>query len=140
MNKPGGLTKKLASWGLIAQGTTTTDPFGQLSPPPGVTGFNMASGGDIGLLSFISTLIKVGTVVAGLYVLFNVVTAGFDYITAGDNKAHQKVREKITTSLIGLVIIVASYTIMGVIGLILFGRPDYFLNPDICGPAGCSPK
>lgn len=113
--------------------------FGQISPPPGVTAFdNLAGGGEnIGLLIFISRGITVFTIVAGLYVLFNFVTAGFSYITAGESKANQQVREKLTNSVIGLVIIVASYTVIGILSLILFGNPAYILNPEICGPTGC---
>lgn len=127
-----------ASSRQIAQTTGIgTDPFGQLSPPPGVAQFNAQANDGIGLLIFATQMIRIATVVAGLYILFNLITAGFDYITAGDNKAHQKVREKLTTSVLGLVIIVASYTIMGVLGLIFFGDARYFINPVICGPEGC---
>jgi len=118
----------------------TTDVLGTVSPPPGVIDYNLKAGGTttgIGLLLFMSNLIKIATVVAGIYVLFNFIVSGFDYITAGDTKANQKVKDRLTMSVIGLVIIVGSYVVIGVFGLILFGRADYFLNPQICGPGGC---
>lgn len=108
--------------------------LGTVSPPPGVAAYNAQAGGGIGILLFISTLIRVGTVVAGLWVLFNFITAGFDYITSGDGKAHQKVKDKLTTSVIGLVIIVAAHVVIAILGLILFGDAAFFLNPKICGP------
>jgi len=111
--------------------------FGTVSPPPGVEQFNIATGAGvegIGILVFISVLIRLATVVAGLYVLFNFFTAGFEYITAGDGKANQKVKDKLTSSVLGLVIIVASYVIIGVAGTVFFGRGDYFIRPTICGP------
>lgn len=111
--------------------------LGTVQPPKGVDAFNIAAGGateGIGILIFISSLIRIATVVAGIWVLFNFITAGYDYITAGDSKANQKVREKLTNSILGLVIIVAAYVIIAVFGLILFGDSSYFLNPQICGP------
>jgi len=114
------------------------DIIGQVSPPPGVAAFNDASGGDIGIFAFLSLLIRVGTVVAGIYVLYNFFMAGFEYITAGDGKGGANARDKMTNSIIGLVIIVAAYTIIGLLGLIFFDNATYFINPQICGPAGCS--
>lgn len=111
--------------------------FGTVAKPPGVGLFDAASQGDIGLLYFISSIIKIATMIAGLYVLFNFITAGYDYITAGDATAHQKIRQKLTNSILGLVIIVFSYTLIGVIGFVFFGRADYILNPQICGPGVC---
>lgn len=109
--------------------------LGTVSPPPGVSAYNAAVGADgIGIILFMSTLIRIATIVAGIWVLFNFVTAGYDYITAGDSKASQKVKEKLTASVIGLVIIVASYVVIAIFGLILFGDAGFFLNPQICGP------
>lgn len=128
---------------IAGAGGADTSIFGRIEAPPGVKSFNdqitVAGGADngIGLFIFASNAIKIATVIAGLYVLFNFITAGFDYITAGDTKANQKVREKLTYSILGLVLIVAAYTVIAVISLLLFGRPDYILNPQICGPNGC---
>lgn len=121
---------------LLAQAPqvpTDTSVFGTVQPPAGTQLYNEAAGG-IGLLLFISNMIRLATVVAGIYVLINFVLAGYDYITAGDSKAGQKVRERMTSSVLGLVVIVASYVIIGLAGLIFFGRASYFINPDICGP------
>jgi hypothetical protein len=108
--------------------------FGTIDAPPGVSAFNSAAPGGIGLIPFISVLIRIATIVAGLYVLFNFLTAGYDYITAGDTKANQKVREKLTMSIIGLIIIVASYTLVALLSYILFGNPAYILSPTLTGP------
>jgi len=120
--------------------TETQNVFGQIEPPPGVVLYNAAVDGTdpIGIFVFLSSMIRIGTIVAGLWVLLNLITAGFDYITAGDAKANQKVNEKITNSVLGLSIIVASHIIIAVISLLLFGRADFILNPEICGPAGCA--
>ena len=122
---------------LIAQGPQ--DFVGAIKKPEGLAAFDAQAGGgeSIGLLIFISNLIKVGTVVAGIWVLFNIIFAGWMYITSsGDSAVHGKVKDQITNSIIGLIVIVAAYTIVALIGLLLFGRADYFLNPTIPTPAG----
>ncbi len=122
---------------LIAQ--ADADVFGEVTAPQGVAQYNDAAGASgIGLILFISNMIKFGAVIAGIWVLFNFITAGYEYITsAGDTGAHKKVQEKLTTSVIGLVLIVTAYTIAGLLGLIIFGDASYILNPKICGPQGC---
>lgn len=126
----------MPSTNLLAQAKDAADIFGRVTPPEGVTRFDQAAGGNdaIGLLVFISTGIRIFTIVAGLFVMLNFFLAGFEYITAGDSKAHAKARERLTTSVIGLVIIVSTYTIIGLIGLIFFGSAGYIINPVITGP------
>lgn len=125
---------------LIAATDTTTDIIGKVSPPPGVAAYNdQAGAGSIGILIFVSNLIRLGTVIAGIWVLFNFITAGYIYITSsGDSSAHKKVSDQLTNSVMGLVLIVVAYTIAGLLGLIIFGDPSYILNPSICGPEGCT--
>src|SRR5258708_4985022 len=94
---------------LLAQGAN--DPvFGQITPPKGVDRYNAAAGAagnNIGLILFLSNVIKIATIVAGVWVLFNFVLAGYTYITSeGDTGAATKVKDQITNSVIGLVIIV----------------------------------
>lgn len=123
---------------MILPALIASNPFGTIDEPPGVRQYNdlaRASGGEIGLLIFMNRLITVVTVVAGIWVLFNIVLAGFNYVTSsGDTGAHKKARDNITMSILGLVFIVASYTIMAIVGLLLFNDPAYFLNPTITGP------
>lgn len=114
---------------LLAQ----ADIFGTVTPPAGAARYGEDAGG---LITFIGAGIQLFTIVAGLYVFANFLLAGYEYITAGDNKAHQKVREKLTNSVLGLVIIVGSYTLVALLSLIFFGNPGYILNPTIIGPGG----
>ncbi len=111
----------------------TADIFGTIEPPAGVTAYG--AGDTIGILSFIATLIDVATVVAGIWVFINFILAGYTYITSsGDTGAHGKVRDRITMSIIGLVIIVSAYLIAALIGIIFFNNAEYFLNPTIQAP------
>ena len=76
---------------------------------------------------------------AGLYVLYNFISAGYLYITgSGDTGSHAKVKEKLTWSVVGLAVIVLSYTIVGIIGLVFYGNAGFILSPEIIGPATTS--
>lgn len=122
------------STSIFAQTGDGANAVGHVYRTPGIARFSPADG-DIGLLTFISMLIKLGTIIAGIWALFNFIFAGYTYITSsGDSGAHTKVKDKITMSVLGLALIVATYTIIGVIGLIFFGDAGYILNPVVLGP------
>lgn len=121
----------LNNQGVMAAGESV---FGAIEAPPGVAELNVqdTSGNNIGLLIFISNMIKVVSIVAGVWVMFNFIIAGFTYITAnGDSSAYSKIGEKLSLSVSGLVLIVAAYTIAGILGLIIFGDATYIINPQI---------
>lgn len=108
---------------------------GQIAPPPGTTEYNTKAGQSIAIVFFISNLLKLATVVAGLWSLVNFILAGFKFLTGqGDPGAMSKVINKITMSVLGLILIIIAYTATAVIGLLLFGKADIFLNPQIPGP------
>lgn len=108
--------------------------MGTVSPPPGVVLFPGAdaTGNGQGLILFASNLIKLVTVIAGLFGLFNIISAGYTYLSSGGNaKATEQAMNQLTYSLIGLMIIVGSFTITALISLLLFGDATYILNPKI---------
>lgn len=115
--------------------------FGKISPPPGVADYDAQAaiaGVDIGLILFLSNLIRLITIVGGLFVMVNMIYAGWIYLSSsGDKGAHEKVVNTVTFSVIGLAIIVGSYAIAGVVGMIFFGDATFILSPKICGPEGC---
>lgn len=105
--------------------------FGSITNP-------VSSYGDLqddGLINFISNIIKFVTIAAGLFAFINLILAGFMYLSAGgDSKKTSEAWAKIYMSLIGLVIIVSSYTIAAIVGIILFNDPTAILSPKIYGP------
>jgi hypothetical protein len=109
--------------------------FGKIEAPAGVSELNKqagTAGNNIGLLIFISNMIKLVSVVAGVWVMFNFIIAGFTYITsAGDSAAYSKIGSNLSLSVSGLVLIVAAYTIAGILSLIIFGDATYIINPQI---------
>jgi len=122
---------------VAAQGASPADIFGAITPPAGVSAYDAqaaASGGGLGLMFFFSNIVKILTIVAGLWVLVNFLMAGFSIVTGGgDSGSTKKAYDKILYSVIGLVIIVASYTLIALVSLIVFGQADYILNPVING-------
>ncbi len=109
--------------------------IGQIESPPGTDVYNQAAGvseGETAIIFFISRLIGIATVIGGIWVVINVLLAAFFYITgSGDPGTHTKVRNLLTSSLVGLILIVSFYTLGGIIGLVFFGDASYILNPTI---------
>ncbi len=106
--------------------------FGSIKPPAGVDKYGDLQSG--GLLLFASNGIRLATTVAGVWVMLNFILAGWKYITSsGDSKAHTDASHMMTNSVIGLAIIVGSYTLAAIIGLVFFGDASYILNPKIQG-------
>jgi hypothetical protein len=114
------------------------DVFGEIKAPQGVAAYDAhAPAGSIGIIAFVSTLLRTATVVAGVFILFNFIMAGFSMVTGGGkSEAYSNATQKMTMSIIGIIVMVASYIIVGIISLIVFGDPKYILEPTICGPTG----
>lgn len=113
-----------------------SDVFGTIDAPAGVEKYNSSPGaaGGLGIMVFISNIIRFSTIIAGIWVFINFILAGWIYITsAGDKGAGAKVSEKMTMSIMGLMIIVGAYTIAALLGLIIFGDASYILNPKLKG-------
>jgi hypothetical protein len=90
---------------------------------------------SMGLSTFISNVITIIFAAAGLFVFFNLMIAGFSYITsAGDEKKILAATQSINTSLIGLVVMVAAAAVTGIVSYLLFGSATAILSPSITGP------
>lgn len=102
-----------------------------------LTTVNPGGYGDVatGLPKFLTNIITVVFIGAGLYAFFNLMFAGFTYITAyGDTKKIQAALASINMSLLGLIIMVAAAAITGIISFVLFGDATAILSPKIIGP------
>ena len=89
----------------------------------------------MGISAFISNIITIIFVAAGLYVFFNLMIAGFSYITAaGDEKKIMAATASINSSLIGLVVMVTAAAVTGIVSYLLFGSATAILSPSITGP------
>ena len=108
--------------------------FGTISPP--YTGkFNNDVGLNFGPIVLFNNIIRLLFLVGGLIAFLNIVLAGLQFLNAGgDPKAIEQAWNKIWQSLVGLLIMVASFIIMAVAGILLFGSPTAILLPKLYGP------
>lgn len=90
---------------------------------------------NVGLPTFITNVITIIFAAAGLFAFFNLMIAGFSYITAaGDPKKIEAATYSINMSLMGLVVMVAAAAITGIVSYLLFGSATAILSPNITGP------
>lgn len=105
------------------------NPFNVINPSRGYGGV------ATGLPAFIGNVINLLLIAAGLFALFNLVSAGISFISGGgDPKQIEGAKNKILVSLIGLVIIAASFILIRIISYLLFGSTTTILRPNITGP------
>ncbi|MBI5151531.1 MAG: hypothetical protein HZA34_03065 [Candidatus Pacebacteria bacterium] len=105
--------------------------FGTITPPAAIADYG-ASGG---LITLTTNLLRMAIIVGGLIALYNIVMAGYTYLTsAGDAKAHEKVMSKLNMSLWGLVIMILAPALMALTGFLLFKDATFFVSPVIQGP------
>ena len=82
--------------------------------------------------TFLSSVIGVMTIVAGIWFLFQVFTGAIAIISSkGDKQALEAAKKKITTGLIGIVIVVAAIFLVDLVGTILgvdFLSPGAFVD------------
>ncbi len=111
--------------------------FGDIKNPLGTTFQGAAGYGSVqgGLGLFITNLIRLTTIAAGIWALANLIVAGLMYISSyGDAEKITIAWARIWHSLIGLLIIVSSLTITAIISKVFFGDYSTILNPVIYGP------
>ena len=108
-----------------------TDPFSILSP----TSKYANKDNGAGLFLLLQNLLLFVIVIAGLYTFWNLILAGFMFLSAGeDSKAVGKAWAKIWQSIIGLLVVAASFIIAGVFGYLIFGDATALITPQIFGP------
>jgi len=113
-------------------GSFVASIIGPITPPEGVIKYGDSPGG---LFLFLNNIMKLLIYGAGLFTLFNIILAGYGFISAnGDQKAIETAWSKIWQSLLGLVIAAGSFVLAGVIGWIVFGNPQAIIQPKIYAP------
>lgn len=112
--------------------------FGKINPPDSISqgyGDLYGVGGHGGLVGFLSNILKFASLAAGLFAIVNFVLAGYGIMTSnGEPEKMTKATQKIWNSILGLVLIVASFAFAVLLGWILFHKPDAILKLEIYGP------
>ncbi len=110
----------------IVKTVLAADIIGTLTLPGGLPK-DVAGTGD-----FLSALFRFLVIVAGVFSLWQFLTGGLGIITGGSDKGKlAEAQSKITMSILGLVIIAASFLLAGIAGQILFGSFTAILSPTL---------
>ena len=116
---------------LYSTSSVEASIFGPIDTPPAS---NFATLENNGLTLFITRLVQLFFVLSGLYIMINIILAGYKYLTAdGNAQALQQANAQIYNSFIGGIIIASSLLITAIISWIIFGDPTFILNPRIFG-------
>jgi len=82
-----------------------------------------------GLVDFLSNLISLIILIAGIFTLVNFVLAGYGYLSSsGEPQKIAAAGNKMLESLIGLIIVASAFIIAGLIGLVIFGDQSALIN------------
>lgn len=131
MNLPQFISKVYAQDGGSKLNTPASEIVGKITNPLLTPYGNF----NVGLALFISNILRLVFVAAGIYALFNLIIAGYGYMTAGgDAKQLTAAWNRIWQTLLGLVIIVGSFALAALFGYLIFGDATFILNPKIYGP------
>lgn len=85
-----------------------------------------------GLFNFMSNIFKLAGVIAGIILIFRIITAGYTYLSAyGDPKKFQQAGDTITQSVLGLVVVASAFILAGLVARF---TGINILNPTIYGP------
>ncbi len=109
---------------------TPTPIFGDYVPP--ISGYST----DIqGLTALVTNFLRFAFLLAGIWAFFNFIVAGYDFLAAGGDPKHVvSAWSKIWQTVIGLIVIVASFILAAIIGYMIFNDPLFILKPRIYGP------
>lgn len=111
------------------------NPFDKLTNPVG----QGSLGPEGGLIVLLNNVLRLVFVASGIFAFLKIILAGVGFINAGgDTKKIESAWNGIWQSLFGLVIIVGSFAIAALIGILLFGNAGAILNPQIYGPGTTS--
>lgn len=109
---------------LIVKTVYADDVVGTINVPTGIPS-------QVGQVSsFISVIVRAFVIVAGLFTLWQFLSGGFTYITSGGDKSKiSEASNRITMSILGLVVVAASFVLIALISRLLFGSFTAILIP-----------
>ncbi|MBI3443115.1 hypothetical protein HY008_00385 [Candidatus Woesebacteria bacterium] len=107
--------------------------FGRVNPPPGVAAYSGTTAEQ--LTTFLGIIVRSLIVIAGIYALFNLVLAGYAFMSAGDNpKAIEGAWAKIWQTLLGLAFTAGAFILAAIFGKLVFNDFFALLRIRIYGP------
>lgn len=108
---------------LIAQTTRTFDPIEGLGPLGGEGGVFNTLDPKVTLLKFentISVTVGVLTISAGIWFIFQIFAGAYQWLASGGEKQSlQNAQKRLSNGVVGLFIVIVSYTLIAIIGKII---------------------
>lgn len=105
--------------------------FGTINPPPALEPYGESGG----LIIFASNIIRLLIIAGGLIAVFNIIQAGFQFITQqGDPKTTENALRSLTMSVMGLALMVLAPAIAAIIGFVFFNDAMFILHPALTPP------
>lgn len=103
---------------LVAQ--IIKEPLGKIGEGEGFGPWAGVTEPGITLANILSMAIGAMTIGAGIWFLFQVIIAGYNYLSAGgDRERLVNAGRKLTNAIIGLLIVVAAYAFLAIMGTLL---------------------
>ncbi|OGV90640.1 hypothetical protein A2783_05770 [Microgenomates group bacterium RIFCSPHIGHO2_01_FULL_45_11] len=88
-----------------------------------------------GLILFMSNLTRLLVVGAGIFAFINLLISGIQFIgSMGIPEQTAAAWRRIYMSLIGLAVIVTSYAVAVILGILFFNDPSAIISPKVYGP------
>lgn len=107
--------------------------LGPVTKPEALKKFGGIEEGGLG--KFLNTILQTLIVVAGIYALFNLVIAGYAFMSAGDDpKKVAGAWQKIWQTLLGLAFAAGALVLAAIFGELIFDNPMFILRPTIPTP------
>lgn len=102
--------------------------FGNITHPAAITGINAQTLPG----KLVQRTISIFILAAGVYALFNLIFAGYDFISAGDDaKKVAGAWSKITNTFLGIAVALGSVALLAIFSKLLTGEYGTFLKPSL---------
>ncbi|MBU3957439.1 pilin [Patescibacteria group bacterium] len=93
------------------------DVFGEITPPPQISGIGE---GALGINQILSKIVELIYIAAGVVFVFMVIISAFQWIVSGGEKeAVGNARNRLTHAIVGIIILGLAFVILRVIGQII---------------------
>lgn len=104
--------------------------FGTVTAPSPLANFGTVEGGGIG--TFLNLIFKLLLVGGGIFALFNLILAGYAFMSAGDDpKKMEGAWGKIWQTAMGLLFMAGAFVLAAIFGLLIFGSSSAIISPSI---------
>ena len=107
-------------------------PFGEIKLPTEIEKKYPGGVAQGAVGTFLNIIILTLITVAGVYALFNLIMAGYAFMSAGDDpKKVAGAWAKIWQTMLGLAVAAGAFVLAAIFGQLIFGDPTFMLNPKV---------